>query len=216
VVVTIRDEPRRAELELLWEGGARSRLELPLSRRGPETRRTPEDTVELIRRLAQHHPDRQIAAILSKQGRLTGTGRPFTEARVKAARQRAGIPGRPAARPRRRDRHDRAGRRPTRGVDGDHPPLLADGLLPAEQTTPHAPWRIRLTDQVRRRFAPDVPDGFVPLAEAASVLGVARQTVLHQVQRGERQAIQVTRGRRKGLRIQVSATDVGLFAQSAT
>ena len=67
VVVTIRDEPRRAELELLWEGGARSRLELPLSRRGPETRRTPEDTVELIHRLAQHHPDRQIAAILASR-----------------------------------------------------------------------------------------------------------------------------------------------------
>jgi excisionase family DNA binding protein len=216
VVVTVRDEPRRAELELLWEGGARSRLELPLSRRGPETRRTPEDTIELIRRLAAHHPDRQIAAILSKQGRLTGTGRPFTETRVKAARQRAGIPAAPPPDP-----------------DGEVVTIaqaaaqlgvstatirrwLADGLLPAEQTTPHAPWRIRLTDQVRRRFVPDVPDGFVPLAEAARLLGVARQTVLHKVQRGELEAIQVTQGRRKGLRIQVSATEPGLFAQAAT
>jgi excisionase family DNA binding protein len=213
VVVTIRDEPRRAELELLWEGGARSRLELPLSRRGPETRRTPDDTVELIRRLAAHHPDRQIATILAKQGRLTGTGRPFTEARVKAARQRAGIPAAPPPDP-----------------DGEVVTIaqaatqlavstatirrwLADGLLPAEQTTPHAPWRIRLTEQVRRRFVPDVPDGFVPLAEAARLLGVARQTVLNKVQHGELEAIQVTSGRRKGLRIQVSGAEAGLFDQ---
>jgi excisionase family DNA binding protein len=75
---------------------------------------------------------------------------------------------------------------------------LREGLLPAEQSTPHAPWRIRLTDEVRRRFVPEVPNGFVPLAEAARRLGVARQTVLHKVQRGELRAVQVTHGRRKG------------------
>lgn len=216
MVVIVHDEPRRAELELLWEGGARSRLELPLSRRGPETRRTPEDTVELIRRLAAHHPDRQIAAILAKQRRLTGTGRPFTEPRVKAARQRAGIPAAPQPDP------DSA----TVTIAQAAVELgvstatirrwLADGLLPAEQTTTHAPWRIRLTDTVRRQFVPEVPDGFVPLAQAARLLGVARQTVLHRVQRGELEAIQVTTGRRKGLRIQASAASTGLFAQSAT
>jgi excisionase family DNA binding protein len=63
---------------------------------------------------------------------------------------------------------------------------------------------------------PEVPDGFVPLAEAASLLGCARQTVLHKVQRGELEAIQITQGRRKGLRIQVTASAAGLFAQPAT
>ncbi|TML96086.1 MAG: hypothetical protein E6G05_14960 [Actinobacteria bacterium] len=90
---------------------------------------------------------------------------------------------------------------------------LNDGLLPGEQTTPGSPWRIRLTDEVRARFVPDVPNGFVTLAEAAKHLGVARQTVLHQVQRGQRQAIEVTQGRRKGLRIEVPAAELGLFAQ---
>ena len=90
---------------------------------------------------------------------------------------------------------------------------LRDGLLPGKQTTPNAPWRIRLTDEVRQRFIPDIPDGFVPLAEAAKRLGVARQTVLHQVQRGQRRAIEVTQGRRTGLRIEVPADEAGLFAQ---
>ena len=120
-----------------------------------------------MRRLAAHHPDHQIAAILNQQGRRTGTGLPFTEARVRCLRQQAAIPAAPPPDPggelvsiaqaadpaRRRDRHD--------------PALAADGLLPAEQTTPHAPWRIRLTDEVRARFVPDVPDGFVPLDQAA-------------------------------------------------
>ena len=73
------------------------------------------------------------------------------------------------------------------------------------------PWRIRLTDELRARFVPDVPDGYRPLDEAAKRLGVTRQTVLHKVQRGELHAIQVTSGRRKGLRIKVSGPNAGLF-----
>ena len=78
------------------------------------------------------------------------------------------------------------------------------GLLPGEQTTPHAPWRIRLTNELRARFVPEVPDGYLPLDEAAKRLGCARQTVLHKVQRGELDAVQVVNGRRKGLRIKVT------------
>jgi hypothetical protein len=45
---------------------------------------------------------------------------------------------------------------------------------------------------------PDVPDDYVPLAEAAKRLGIARQIVLHKVQRGELHAIQVTNRTTKG------------------
>jgi hypothetical protein len=123
----------------------------------------------------------------------------------------------PAFRPRRRPiptaRWSRSPRPPARrGVSTSTiRRWLREGLLPAEQSTPHAPWRIRLSDEVRARFVPDVPDGYLPLDHAASRLGVARQTVLHKVQRGELQAVQVTNGRRKGLRIQVPGTEAGLF-----
>ena len=60
---------------------------------------------------------------------------------------------------------------------------------------------------------PDVPDGYLPLDEAAKRLGCARQTVLHKVQRGELHAVQVVNGRRKGLRIQVAGAATGLFDQ---
>ena len=213
VVVTVRGREAHADVEIGWEGGAGSLLRLPLNRRGSERHRTDEDTVELVRRLAAHHPDRQIAAILNKQGRHSGTGLPFNEPRVKSLRQRASIHAAPPPAP----------DSDVVSIDEAAAELsvstatirrwLKDGLLPGEQVTPHAPWRIRLTDEVRRNFVPEVPDDYLPLNEAAMRLGVARQTVLHQVQRGQRRAIQVTQGRRKGLRIEVSRQEAGLFAQ---
>ena len=205
VVVTVNDAERRAAVEVAWEGGATSALSVGLNARGPERRRIAEDTLALIRRLARHHPDRQVAQILSRQGRLTGTGLPFTQARVKATRQRAGISAAPPA-----DPESELLTIDQAAVELDVSTFtirrwLRDGLLPGEQTTPGAPWRIPLTDEVRRRFVPEVPEGFVALAEAAQLLGCARQTVLQKVQRGELRAIQVTKGRRKGLRIQVPA-----------
>ena len=175
--------------------------------------RTPEDTVELIRRLAAHSNDRQIAAILNKQGRRTGTGLPFTDPRVKFLRQKHGIRAAPPPDP---DSDLFTIEQAATELGVNHTTIyrwLRAGLLPGEQTTVHAPWRIRLTDEIRAQFVPDVPDDYLPLDEAAKRLGCARQTVLHKVQRGELHAVQVVNGRRKGLRIKVSSNGAGLFDQ---
>jgi DNA invertase Pin-like site-specific DNA recombinase len=213
VVVTIDRDEHRAEVEVFWEGGARTELALRLNRTASGPRRLAEDTIDLIGRLAVHHADEQIAAILNRQGRCTGHGLPFTRARVQGARFRAGIAAAPPPDPASElvTIQDAAAQLGVSTFTIRR--WLRDGLLPGEQTTPNAPWRIRLTDEIRARFVPDIPDGFVPLAEAAKRLGVARQTVLHQVQRGERRAIEVTQGRRSGLRIEVPADDLGLFGQ---
>ena len=74
---------------------------------------------------------------------------------------------------------------------------LRDGFITGEQITPGAPWQIRI-DQAAAR--PDRARGarrVAALDEAAAALGIARQTVLHKVQRGELQAVHVNRGRRK-------------------
>jgi excisionase family DNA binding protein len=213
VLVTVHGDDARAAVEVVWEGGARTELSVPVNRSGPVRRRISPDTLELVRRLARHHPDRQIAQILSRQGRLTASGLPFTEARVRSLRQRNHIPAAPPPEP-----GDEAVTIEQAAAELEVSTAtirrwLRQGLLPGEQATEGARWRIRLTDEVRRQFVPEVPDGFVPLAEAAKLLGVARQTVLHKVQRGELRATQVTQGRRKGLRIQVPGAEAGLFAQ---
>jgi len=205
VIVTVHAAERRADVEICWEGGARTELTVRLNARGPERRRLPENTIELVRRLAEHHPDHQIAAILARNGHRTGTGLTFTASRVRSARQRARIPAAPPP--------DPASELVTINQAAAELGVslftirrwLRDGLLPGEQSAPSAPWRIRLTDDVRARFVPDIPDGYLSLAEAAIALGCARQTVLHKVQRGELHAIHVTRGRRKGLAINVPA-----------
>jgi excisionase family DNA binding protein len=180
-----------------------------LIRRGTKRTCTSEDTIELIGRLAAHHPDQQIAAVLNRQGRQTGTGLPFTATRVQGIRQRAGIPVAPPPDP---DGETVTVEQAAATLQVSTATIhrwLREGLLPGEQVTAGAPWRIRLTDEIRSRFVPDIPDGYLPLNEAAKRLGVARQTVLHQVQRGQRDAVHVTTGRRKGLRIQVLQGTIG-------
>jgi DNA invertase Pin-like site-specific DNA recombinase len=212
VVVTIEREQHRADVEIFWEGGARTVLSVKLPRRG-QTVRTDEDTIELIARLAAHHPDHQIAAILNRQGRHTGTGKPFTATRVKSVRQRNRIPAAPPPDPNADTITIEQAATQLNASPATIRRWLRDGLLPGEQVTPSAPWRILLTDEIRAQFVPTIPDGYLPLSDAAKRLGVARQTVLHQVQRGQRHAVQVTAGRRKGLRIQVLPSEDGLFAQ---
>ena len=88
---------------------------------------------------------------------------------------------------------------------------LREGFVTGEQITPGAPWQIRLSDELRARVCEQAPAGWLPLAQAAEALGLARQTVLHKVQRGELAAVYVHRGKRKGLRIQVKPDQAGLF-----
>ena len=80
------------------------------------------------------------------------------------------------------------------------------------QPTDGAPWRICLDDQLRAKVAEDAPQSWVGLDQAATILGISRQTVLHRVQRGELNAAHVRRGKREGLRIQVECDQPGLFA----
>jgi excisionase family DNA binding protein len=89
---------------------------------------------------------------------------------------------------------------------------LNSGFITGEQLTAGGPWHLRITDELRRRVVPDVPAGWLTLDQAARHLGLARQTVLHKVQRGELAAVHVNRGKRKGLRIQVEPASPGLFA----
>src|SRR6266481_5283106 len=88
---------------------------------------------------------------------------------------------------------------------------LNDGFIAGEQITPGAPWRIRITDELRARFVEQAPPDYRPMLEATMKLGVSRQTVLQRVKRGELDALLVTRGRRKGLRVKVVDDQPGLF-----
>ena len=181
-------------------------MPVKINHSGLKRTNTSEDLIELIGRFAQHSSDAQIAMILAKQGRLTATGLPFTASRVAGIRERAAIPAARAE-----GAGDGVSIRQLGVCTQTIRRWLAEGLLPAEQTTAHAPRRIGLTDEIRRRFVPEVPDGYVRLADAACRLGVSRETVLNQVRAGQRHAIHVTNGKRCGLRIQLHSREQGLL-----
>jgi len=215
VVVTVDREAEQhtAELRVVWEGGQITEHSVALPRTGSHTRCTDQDTVALVRELAERYPDKQIAAILSRQRRLTGAGNPFTAHRVAGLRAHHGIPTCPV----RATSHDgevvtiaKAAAELDVSTATVHR-WLREGFIVGEQITPGAPWQIRLTDELRQRLCDQAPDGWLPLTAAAQALGVARQTVLHKVQRGELPAVYVHNGKRKGLRIQVKPDQTGLF-----
>ncbi len=90
---------------------------------------------------------------------------------------------------------------------------LGDGFIAGEQVTPGAPWRIRLTDELRRLFVDDAPHGWLAMLEATLAYGVSRQTLLQRVKRGDLQAVHVRTGRRKGLRIEPPTPQDSLFSE---
>jgi hypothetical protein len=202
----------RADLVLRWKGGAITELSVPIKRKPPKIR-TDEDTIDLLRRLAVHYPDAKIAGILNRQGRRTARKLSFTASRVQSLRHSWGIPcHQPSDDPQEgelltvADAANQLGLAPSTLHR-----WLGDGFIAGEQLTPGAPWRIRLTDDIRALFVDDAPEGWLATLEATLAYGVSRQTLLQRVKRGELQAVHVRTGRRKGLRIQPPKPQDGLF-----
>ncbi|MFI6690139.1 recombinase family protein [Streptomyces sp. NPDC050485] len=214
VTLTVhRDAPDpHATVLMRWKGGASSEFTVPIRRPQPKIR-TDEDTVDLIRRLAVHYPDAQIAGILNRQGRRTARGLSYTASRVQTTRFHWGIPCH------RKNTKPQEGELVTVAKAATELRLapstlhrwLNDGFIAGEQDTPGAPWRIRLNDELRALFVDTAPDGWLAMLEATLAHGVSRQTLLQRVKRGDLKAVHVRTGRRKGLRIEPPTPQNGLF-----
>ena len=217
VTVTVHREQYRAHLKLRWRGGMLTECDVELPRSRPATIRTDEETLTLVRRLAQHYPDATIAGILNAQGRLSAQGMRFNQNLVGNLRRHWKIPcfEPPAEQP---DGELLSIRQAAR-VLGTAPSTLHrwvnDGFIAGEHPTPGAPWRIRITDALRRIFGDSTPDGYVAMQVATQRLGVSRQTVLQRVKRGELDAVLVRRGRCKGLRVKVVNDQPDFFERTS-
>jgi len=214
VIITIERDKSAAHLTLRWKGGALSEIDLVLPVKRQATVRTDEDTIALVRRLTEHYPDTVIAGILNRQGRRTARGLRFDGNRVASLRTHWKIPcfvPKEDVAP-----GELINIKQAAAALGVVPStihrLLNDGIIAGEQLTPGAPWRIRLTKELKARFNANAGEGYLPMREAIRALGVSRQTVLQRVKRGELEAVHVTRGRQKGLRIKVIVRQGELFA----
>jgi len=214
--VQLTSEEKCYRVKIVWKGGATTEREVARFRRtdaGKHPFTTPGDTVDMIRKLAVEFDDAQIARILCKQGRRTGEGNVFTAHRVATLRNRNGIPNCP--KPFIKDvgegpftADEAAGE-----LDVDASTIhrwLRDGILPGRQAAPGAPWRIRLTEELRHRLkAGKAPAGWLGLAEAAQRLGLSKARVAQLVRAGKLKAVRTTVGKRQCWRIDVSSADCG-------
>jgi len=214
VIIKVERDKSAAHLTLRWKGGAIIDIDVALPVKRQATVRTDEDTVALVRRLAEHYPDTVIAGILNRQGRRTARGLRFEGNRVASLRTHWKIPCFvPKAQSGEGELLTIKAAAAKLGVaTSTIHRLLNDGIIAGEQLTPGAPWRIRLTDALKARFNAEPSEGYLPMREAIKALGVSRQTVLQRVKRGELEAIHVMRGRQKGLRIKLLARQSELFA----
>jgi DNA invertase Pin-like site-specific DNA recombinase len=205
--VRLRKDGQTVELKIVWKGGAAIDKVVQLPKL-PTRMSLNADAVALIRELAAHHTDKQIRRILMTKGIKTAKGEPFTDHRVACLRLDNGIPCY-------RQSNDRG--LPSYTVDqaarllqvatGTIHRWLTDGVIKGDQITSGAPWRIRLSEEDRKRLtAGDAPAGWLSLNEAALRCRVSKQAVLQWVKQGNVPFVYVTKGKRRGLRIDVTST----------
>lgn len=205
-----------ARLTLRWKTGAVGELEVRWKTPRVAPIRTDEDTIELVRRLAVHHPDAVIAGVLNRQGKHTATGERFTANRVGNLRRHWKIPvyERPDTPPQGELFSVQAAAGKLGVAASTLHRWLMEGFIAGEQVTPGAPWRIRMSRELQELFVTEAPEGYVAMPEAMRRLGVSRQTVMQRVKRGELPVVHVRRGKQKGLRIKMLDDHPELFEKA--
>lgn len=210
--VQLRTETGHYGVRIVWKGGAATDQEVIRHAAGTG-HATAEETVDLVRRLAVEFDDVQIARILNKQGRRSGLGNSFTQQRVTSLRGHHKITACPENRP----------QDPSEGpftADDAAVELgvcgstvhrwLREGVLAGKQLTPGAPWKITLTQDIRKKLvAGEAPSDWVGLTEASRRLGLSKQYVAYLVKAGKLNAVRTKVGKRQCWRIDVASATCG-------
>lgn len=210
--VQLTTEEKRYIVRIVWKGGATTDGYVARRRAGT-AHATSEETIDLVRKLAEEFDDAQIARILNKQGRRSGLGNPFTKSSVLSLRGHNRIPvcRKPIVRDPREGPFTADEATVELGVcmTTIHR-WLRDGVLAGTQATPGAPWRIVLSEEVRQRLVGgEAPRGWVGLGEASRQLGLPKQRVAYLVKTGKLRAMRTTVGKRCCWRIDLSSADSG-------
>lgn len=143
VIIDLDDGAREVALAIHWVGGHHTELRLPrvgVGRPTDEAQRP--SAVEALRQLGGHWPDRQLAVTLNRMRCRCPDGGTWTSGRVQTLRDRLGIPAHDPATPRELVvTLDEAARRLAVSIPSVYR-LIRDGVMPATQLMPAAPWQI--------------------------------------------------------------------------
>lgn len=142
VIVDLADATHEAVLTVHWTGGRHTEIRVARSNSG----RYPDDrhpsAVAVMRKLGGQWPDRQLAVTMNRMRCKSADRHAWTAVRVRELRERLGIPAfDPAAAKVEVITADQAARRLKIWVGSVHQ-LIREGILPATQLMPSAPWQI--------------------------------------------------------------------------
>nr|WP_277819368.1 recombinase family protein [Pseudoroseomonas vastitatis] len=144
VVIDLDDVTHEAVVIVHWAGGQHTEVRVPRVRCKPRCAEPARSPAEVVRRLAQEWPDREIAVTLNRMRCRTSVGENWTSVTVREVRERLGVPpfrppeGAPTS----------IGMQEVARRFGICIPsvlrLIREGTLPAAQAMPYAPWKIPL------------------------------------------------------------------------
>lgn len=146
IVTDVDEATREVVLTIHWRGGQHSQLRVRKPRTGEHGCRTPDGALAVMARMATRFPDADIAATLNRMGVRTGQGKTWTAHRVGSIRK---VHGMHAYRSAEKDGAWLTMREAAAELGVTNHAirrLIGDGILPAEQVIPGAPWQIQAQD----------------------------------------------------------------------
>jgi excisionase family DNA binding protein len=151
IVADVDDATREVVLTIHWRGGQHSQVRVTKPRSGEHGCRTPEEALAVMRSMAGKWSDEHIAATLNRMGLPTGQGKTWTAHRVGSVRMVNDIR---AYRSAHKDGQwlTMSEAAAKLGVNNHRiRRLIKEGLLPAKQVVPRAPYQIRASDLLDQR-----------------------------------------------------------------
>jgi hypothetical protein len=141
VVIDLDEAAHEAVVVVHWVGGRHTELRVPRVRTGryPADRRP--GPVEVIRKLGGQWPDREPAATMNRMRCKSADGESWTTVRVRELRERLGLAAFDPAKGAETISAEAAASQLGICIGSVHR-LIRDGILPATQLMPWAPWKI--------------------------------------------------------------------------
>ena len=142
VVIDDKDDAKEAVVTIHWTGGRHTEIHVSRIRTGRYPNDRHPSPVEVIRSLGGQWPDRELAVTMNRMRCKSTDGGSWTTVRVRELRERLGVaPFDPAAPREKTISVDETAHRLKICV-GSVLRLIREGVLPAKQLMPSAPWQV--------------------------------------------------------------------------
>jgi DNA invertase Pin-like site-specific DNA recombinase len=142
VMIDLDDQTHEAVVTMHWTGGRHSQARIVRPRCGSGPGVHPASPVEVVRKLAGQWPDGQLAMTMNRMRCKSADGQSWTAVRVRGLRERLGLAAFDPDLPRPQTVTVDAAARCLGICVGSVTKLIREGVLPAKQVMPSAPWQI--------------------------------------------------------------------------